>query len=452
MVATLLASGLAMALFAGDSAPLAGIANSRDGNYPLAPAQELVSRDGLPNFFAKLDRGEPVTIAYFGTSLTAAPGWRVMTFDWLKQRYPRSKLTMVSASLGGTGSIAGAFRADRDLLPSRPDLVFVEFAGNDNADARSQPMDVLRAMEGIVRKIRRASPATEICLIYAFGFGDFKTLRGGLAPRGATLHEQVASHYHLPAIHVSLEVVALEAAGKLINAAPPTPDGRTSDGKIIFTTDGSHPNDPLGYGIWAGIIERALVSLSGVGKPGAHPLPQPLLPDHWEHATTLPIVDHARFTGTWERLSAVNGPAVVRYGVSLYDAVPRIYRTVTAGSSLTLRFRGTHIGLKGVTGPDSAMISIKVDALSPAVDTQFNVYSKTFSYGGRPLPALPEEIHTVTWTLLPEQPDKLKILSSYNRKGNEQDLIDHPEKYAGRAFYVGEILLVGEMLPMESVP
>ena len=175
MVAKLLASGLAMALFAGDSAPLAGIANSRDGNYPLAPAQELVSRDGLPNFFAKLDRGEPVTIAYFGTSLTAAPGWRVMTFDWLKQRYPRSKLTMVSASLGGTGSIAGAFRADRDLLPSRPDLVFVEFAGNDNADARSQPMDVLRAMEGIVRKIRRASPATEICLIYAFGFGDFKT-------------------------------------------------------------------------------------------------------------------------------------------------------------------------------------------------------------------------------------------------------------------------------------
>ncbi len=433
-----------------EKAQLAGIAASINGNFPFSPMQEIQMRGGLPNIFAKLERGEPATIAYFGTSVTFPPGWRAMTFDWLQKQFPKAALKMVNASLGGTGSLVGAFRADKDLIATKPDLVFIEFAGNDNGDARAQPKEVLRAMEGIVRKIRHGNPSADICLAYAFGGGDFKTLLAGQCPRGSTLHEMIAGHYDLPSIQMSLDVAKLEQQGKLINFAPMTPDGLTPDGKIIFTVDGSHPTIPRGYEIWAGVVERALQQMRGVGKPGPHDLPPPLMSDNWEMAQTIPLEGHVHFEGQWDKLTAANGPACTVEKTSVYESAPIHYRTSTPGSSITLRFKGTHAGIKGMTGPDSGFVSIQADDKPPVKQCQFTVYTKNYSYGGRPLPEMEEGIHTVSWTFLDEKPDKQKILASYNRKGNDQDFIDHPDKYAHEAFYAGEILLVGEILPADE--
>ena len=51
-------------------------------------AEELRSRDGLPNFFYKIEAKQLVRVAYLGGSITAAEGWRVKSLDWLKQQYP----------------------------------------------------------------------------------------------------------------------------------------------------------------------------------------------------------------------------------------------------------------------------------------------------------------------------------------------------------------------------
>lgn len=430
-----------------DKDRLTEIAASKNGNFPLAPLQEIRIRGGLPNIFAKLERGEAATIAYFGTSVTFPPGWRAMTFDWLQKQYPKARLKMVNASLGGTGSLVGVFRADRDLIAANPDLVFIEFAGNDNGDARSQPKVVLKAMEGIVRKIRHSSPSADICLAYAFGAGDFKTLLAGQCPRGATLHEMIAERYDLPSIQMSLEVAKLEEEGKLVNVAPMTPNGLTSDGRIIFTLDGSHPTIPRGYAIWAGVVERALEQMRGVGRAGPHDLPPPLMSDNWELAKTIPLDGHVRFQGKWDTLTAANGPACAVEGTPVYETVPIHYRTSTPGSSLSLRFKGTTIGLKGISGPDSGFVNIQVADQPPVKECQFNVYTKNYAYGGRPLPEMQDGTHTVSWTFLAEKPDKQKILASYVRKGNDRDIIEHPEKYEHGAFYAAEILLVGDILP-----
>src|SRR5260221_612405 len=98
---------------------------------PQTTAQLLQSRTGLPNFFAKVHAGKPVTVAYFGGSITAANGWRPKTFAWLHERYPKVAFTEVNAAIGGTGSDLGAFRLGHDVLSHKPDLVFVEFAVND---------------------------------------------------------------------------------------------------------------------------------------------------------------------------------------------------------------------------------------------------------------------------------------------------------------------------------
>ena len=90
---------------------------------PLRPAAEVSLRDGMPNLFAKLDRGQPVTIAYYGGSITAGPGWRTITMDWFKKQYPKAVITELNACVGGSGSLVGVFRADHDLVEKKPDAV-----------------------------------------------------------------------------------------------------------------------------------------------------------------------------------------------------------------------------------------------------------------------------------------------------------------------------------------
>ena len=53
---------------------------------------------------------------------------------------------------------------------------------------------------------------------------------------------------------------------------------------------------------------------------------------------------------------------------------------------------------------------------------------------------LPDVVHTVKVEILPDQPDKAKILSQRNEK------IDNPKRFDDTAFYPGAILLVGELV------
>ena len=54
---------------------------------------------------------------------------------------------------------------------------------------------------------------------------------------------------------------------------------------------------------------------------------------------------------------------------------------------------------------------------------------------------LPDAVHSVRIEIHSEPPDKAKILSQRNQK------MDKPERFEGRSFYPGAILLVGELEP-----
>jgi len=55
------------------------------GYYPNSngykEVTELNIRDGLPNFFMKVLKGDSVKVAYLGGSITAQNGWRVYSLD-----------------------------------------------------------------------------------------------------------------------------------------------------------------------------------------------------------------------------------------------------------------------------------------------------------------------------------------------------------------------------------
>jgi lysophospholipase L1-like esterase len=409
---------------------------------PLRPAAEFSPRDGMPNLFAKLEKGGPVTIAYYGGSITAGPGWRNFTLDWFAKRYPNARITELNASLGGSGSLVGVFRADHDLVAPKPDAVFIEFSLNDVADVRDRPAEVAGALEGIIRKLRMSKPDTDICLAYTLHSSAVDLLNQGKFSASVSLHESIAEHYGIPTIHMGVEAARMAKEDKLVFSAPKSPGDKDAQGRVIFSNDGTHPSE-AGHALNGAAAVRGLEQLRSNTKAADHSMPEALSPIPWEKAKTIAAEGNATFSGEWEKLSAANGPGCRRFGKRFYSWFPHLFRTGTPGSSVTVRFRGTHIGIKGMEGPDSGVVSVRMDDKAPFKQTLFTVYASAWVYVGAPLPAVPMGDHTVTWTLLDEVPDKEKMLAV---KKADQDFRNNPGKYRNNTFSVGQIIVLGDLL------
>ena len=109
--------------------------------------------------FEKARRGEHVTIAAIGGSITAGgrqtqdPANRYIqqVAKWFEGHFPNSKISFINAGIGGTNSFYGAMRLQRDVLAKKPDLVIVEWAVNNQAGK-----DFAESYEGVLRQLLRA--------------------------------------------------------------------------------------------------------------------------------------------------------------------------------------------------------------------------------------------------------------------------------------------------------
>ena len=99
----------------------------------------------MANVLKKAENGEEITVAYIGGSitegLTVAPKnpelcWASLSYKWLCEQYPNTKINFVNAGLSGTPSILGNVRLERDVLSHDPDICFVEFAVNDGTEEK----------------------------------------------------------------------------------------------------------------------------------------------------------------------------------------------------------------------------------------------------------------------------------------------------------------------------
>src|SRR5580698_2591892 len=137
---------------------------AENADFPLAPAEEVHARGGLPNFFARAEHPDgEIKVAYLGGSITAQAGYRVKSLAHFRTMFPPAKFSEINAAIGGTGSDLGVFRVQQDVLDQHPDLLFVEFAVNDGGAA---PEQIFRCMEGIVRQTWKAAPKCDICFVY----------------------------------------------------------------------------------------------------------------------------------------------------------------------------------------------------------------------------------------------------------------------------------------------
>jgi len=402
---------------------------------------ECVVRGGLPNFFGKLARREEVRIAYLGGSITKSPGWRTMTQEWFQEQHPQATVEGINAGISGTGSDLGVFRLEHDVLRHWPDLLFVEFAGNDAWAATER---IQRSMEGIVRQAWRAEPDLDICFVYVVWQGVTEGMRQGDVPHTYAAHEAIAEHYNIPTIHMGLEVARLEEEGKLVFSGtwPETNEERAALGdRILFSMDGVHPYE-TGHRLYAEAVARSMEEMKDVGEPGPHVLRAPLREDNFESAMPTPL-ERAELSAGWQKLDVVNDPAVrqLRESAELGDKLDTLWLAQEPGESISFRFRGTSVMMHDIVGPDCGQIIVTLDDQEPKTIPRFDSWCERHRVTVLTAATdLPDAVHTVRFEIDDEQPDKATLLAE---QGVE---IDDPKRYDGTKWYVGYILVTGEVL------
>ena len=389
---------------------------------PIAQTKECIARGGLPNFFHKLATQRQIRIAYLGGSITAAPGgWRDLTFDWFRLNNPHTAFYQLNATVGGTGSLLGVFRLD-EVLAQQPDLLFVEFAVNDENEASIDRR--ILAMEGIVRKTWAVLPYTDICFVYttAKRFCDTMLLQHKRMP--ALLdHEKIAAHYGIPSIDLGLPVVRLYLQGKLALSADPAENAHT----IVFWGKGDdyHPLIESGHPVYAETVVKYLEQMSKKAGVKKHDLPPPFRSDNWQ-ASELIYPPQTALTGDWTKQPEDRKD-------SLGAVVPLLYRAGT-GATMRFTFRGSGLGLYDIIGPGTGIIDVTIDGRTREVK-RFDHNCHYWRRHAIFLDPLADTVHQV----------EIKVTGTAFDKSEAMRPGDDPAAYAPLDWYPIGILVVGKL-------
>lgn len=161
----------------------------------------------LKKVIEKCKRGEDVTIAYIGGSITQGAGGKpINTMCYAYRSFAAfcemfspnggDNVHYVKAGVGGTPSEFGMVRYDREVTKDgeiEPDLVIIEFAVNDEGDETEGV-----SFESLVMKVLQAENAPAVVLNFAVFMSDWN-LQDRLQPIG--------ERYELPMVSVKDAVV-----------------------------------------------------------------------------------------------------------------------------------------------------------------------------------------------------------------------------------------------------
>ncbi len=393
-------------------------------------SNDLVVRNGLPNFFAKAMNGDSVKVAYLGGSITAQNGWRVSSLNWFKQRFPKAKFSEINAAIGGTGSDFGVFRLRDHVLNFKPDLVFVEFAVNDGNTASQK---ILRSMEGIVRQTLQQNPFTDICFVYTIKGDYLETEQKGILPNSAENMEKVAEHYGIPSINFGFEVARMVTNHQLIL----TGNTLEVNGVKVFSRDGVHPYPETGHVIYQDILKRSFESMipNASVKSSKHKLPRPLVPEYFAR-TQMVDLKEVKLSKNWKVLNINESPSLSGFGRYLKF----IGKASQTGETLSLRFKGRAIGAYDVMGPDAGRIVVEIDGAVKDTIYRFDAYCTYKRMNYFLIDDLKNKRHKIVFKTLCEPFDKALILKKRN------EVIKNADDYKEYNWYVGKILVDGTLL------
>ncbi|MCA9139988.1 MAG: SGNH/GDSL hydrolase family protein [Planctomycetales bacterium] len=289
-------------------------------------------------------------VAFIGGSITEMNGYRPMVMESLQKRFPKTEFEFINAGISSTCSHTGAFRLVNDVLNAKPDLLFIEFAVNDDQDAAHSYEDALRGMEGVIRSARTTLPDMDLVVTHFVNLSMLETVQSGGKPTSIRAHETVAEHYGVSTCNVAVELADQIATGKM----------------TWQIYGGVHPK-PAGNRIAADLIDQVFeqTGFSSDGRTSGTSSEAGLkkLPDPIDHASFF----QGRFLS---RAAVTMGPGW-SFEEPDWKQIPGAFRSRFAGRPLTvadrpgseleIAFSGTAIGLFVLAGPDAGTVEFSID-------------------------------------------------------------------------------------------
>ena len=368
---------LSMALILSSAAAALGV----DG------AASIEKRDGFVNVMNRFQTEGKGTVAFLGGSITEMNGYRPMVAESLKARFPKAEFTFINAGLASTCSTTGAFRLERDILSKgKVDLLFVDFAVNDDQDAHHSREECMRGMEGIVRHLRSANPSAQVVFLYFVNEHLMDQYRKGMVPLSISAHEEVAKAYGVPSVDIAKAVTA-----------------RIDAGEFDFAKYGGVHPAPFGCRIAADMVDR-LFDECAKSSPGTakSTFPErPLDALNYGDGRFLDLKS-AKTSPEWQ-LHVPDWEKVPGSKRSNYTQLP-VLETTSPGASLTLDFEGAYIGAFILAGPDAGTALCSVDGSPERRVDLWHPYSAGLNYPRSVVfaDALPAGRHTLSLKISPE--------------------------------------------------
>ncbi|MBQ9963947.1 MAG: hypothetical protein IJP14_02375 [Clostridia bacterium] len=309
-------------------------------------------RQGLNNTYAKLTAEKELTIAYIGGSITAGASaqpvkencYRALTTAWFKKQFPDAKITEINMGIGMAGSKLAAYYVKSEVVPKKPDLVFVECAINDYIERKTVTLEEVEAQyETIIRQLRTADPTCDIVALYTTN-ADV-TAKDEFYEQSAT-QDAIAAHYGILSINIGRELRMTRGLREGRR------NGELTDAWRKVFADDVHPNND-GHQFYAdsiaGVLKTALLTNAAAKNPAVTPYTLPA-------AKSKALLMDVQYI-TADKIDLSASPNWV------YDAETGSIRATKTDSELTFTFTGTdlHFNCTGLPWGDVARASYSVD-------------------------------------------------------------------------------------------
>ena len=307
-------------------------------------------RGGIPNsqYFFKANTVGNQYLFFVGNSVLAGTGLKDANLRYSAQMVKGFKRHFPEAGMNETrhmqpgGSWFGLFRCSRgqpvfgEVIASGH-LAILDFAADDRGADIAQ---VKTALEGLVRQITLYRPTHSRILVYTLTPEMLEDYKAGRTPEYIRVSEQIAAHYGIPSLNLAQYAAEKIIAGDISFAA--------------FSADGVNPTD-AGAKIYAEAVAKFIDALMT-----AHPVPDKPTP----YKLPPPLFAETNDSG---RIVAYENPQVKRSGnwqagqASPIGPFRHVLISNEVGAALTLKFKGSEIGVIDVVDKDAAEYEYAVD-------------------------------------------------------------------------------------------
>lgn len=325
----------------------AGAAGTAEG------AEFYQVRGGIPNsqYYFRANIVGNQYLFFIGNSVLAGTGLKDANLRYsaqmvksLKKHFPEATIIETRHSQPG-GSWFGLFRCSRgqavfgEVICSGH-LAILDFAADDRGADLER---VKTSLEGLVRQVILYRATHSQILVYTLTPEMLQAYQAGQTPEYVRISEQIAAHYGIPSLNLAQYAAEKIIAGEISFAE--------------FSADGINPTD-AGAKLYADAVGQfvdALLTAKPVpDQPQRRTLPPPLFPD----------------TNDNGRIVAYEDPAVQRSGnwkpgqASPIGPFRHLLVSDVLGATLTLKFKGSEIGMIDVVDKDSADFEYAVDGVA----------------------------------------------------------------------------------------